>query len=123
LKEQPLKYLDAVTKLHSSGHSHLANAAIAHYERLAAGMEAEHRYRVSAMFDEVLDTALTRREEITPEDILLSPDFAAIRALARLLQDLGLVEMPIEATELDIVHGQFLEEVIPGRRYPSHRLP
>lgn len=107
------KYLDAVTKLHTNGYPHLASAAIAHYERLASGMDAEHRCRVSAMFDEVLETALNRREEITSEDILLSPDFTAIRALARLLQDLKLVEPVLLMTELDIVHGQFVDEVKP----------
>jgi hypothetical protein len=107
------KYLDAVTKLHSSGYPHLASAAIAHYERLASGMSAEHRCRVSEMFDEVLETALNRREEITSEDILLSPDFVAIRALARVLQDLKLVEPVLEMTELDVLHGQFVEEVKP----------
>ena len=107
------KYLDAVTKLHTNGYPHLASAAIAHYERLASGMDAEHRCRVSAMFDEVLETALNRREEITSEDILLSPDFTAIRALARLLQDLHLVEPVLIMTELDVVHGQFVDEIKP----------
>lgn len=87
-----IRYLDAVTLLHSNGHPHLASAAIAHYERLASGMSAEHRCLVSVMFDEVLETALNRREEITSVDILLSPDFATIRALAHLLQDLKLVD-------------------------------
>ena len=107
------RYLDAVTKLHSNGYPHLASAAIAHYERLASGMSAEHRCRVSAMFDEVLETALNRREEITPADILLSPDFTAIRALARLLQDLKLVDELIELTSLDVIHDQFVEEIKP----------
>lgn len=107
------RYLDAVTKLHSNGYPHLANAAIAHYERLASGMSAEHRCKVSAMFDEVLETALNKREEITAEDILLSPDFTTIRALARLLQDLKLVDVEIELSDLDVIQGEFVEAIKP----------
>lgn len=109
------KYLDAVTLLHSHGHPHLATAAIEHYERLASGMTAEHRCRVSAMFDEVLETALTNPEPITPQDILMSPDFTAIRALAKVLQDLGLVEVEIVLGELDVVEAQFVDTLKPPR--------
>ena len=109
------KYLDAVTLLHTHGHGHLANAAITHYERMASGMDAEHRCKVSAMFDEVLETALANPEPITAADILMSPDFTAIRALARVLQDLGLVEVEIVLGELDVVEAQFVDTLKPPR--------
>lgn len=105
------KYLDAVTLLHSNGFPHLASAAIQHYERLASGMDAEHRCRVSAMFDDVLEAALNRREEISDEDLLLSPDFVTIRALARIIQDKGLVQTEIEMTDLDVIEGQFVQVI------------
>jgi len=108
-----IKYMDAISLLHSSGHAGLTSSAISHYDRMTGGMDAEHRCRVSAMFDEVLGLALERRDEITAEDILISPDFAAIRALARVLQDLGLVPMTIQLNELDVVQNDFMETIKP----------
>lgn len=108
-----IKYMDAISLLHSNGHAGLASAAISHYDRMTAGMPPEHRIKVAQMYDEVLGLALERRDEITAEDILISPDFVAIRALARVLQDLGLAETVYELTDLDIVQGDFVETVKP----------
>lgn len=102
-----ITYIDAIARLHSHGYHALAMSALGHYERMTAGMDAGYRCRVSQMFDEVLNVALRKREDISAADILISPDFVTIRALARLLQDLKLVEYVVEMDELDVARATF----------------
>jgi len=98
------RFMDAVQTLEVNGYGHLGMAALNYYDKMTTGMGIAQRARVVEMFDEVLTTALLSRDSIHPAEILLSQDFTYIKALARMLQELELVDGSIyELTDEDLV--------------------
>ena len=94
------RFLLAVHDLDTNGYPHLADSAISYYDKQTRGMGIAQRGQVLAMFDEVLAKELGARDRIDPTEILLSPDFAFLKALARTLQTLELDGEIIDLEEI-----------------------
>lgn len=93
-----MRFWDAVSTMDVNGHQALAAAAIRYYDDTVQGMNATDRVNVACMFDEVLTDELHSQAPIQAEDVILSPDFAFMRAMARQLQGLGLDDLSVEIT-------------------------
>jgi hypothetical protein len=94
------RFLLAVQDLDQNGYPHLAGAALSYYDKQTQGMGIAQRGQVLAMFDEVLAKELVTSDKIDPTEIILSPDFVFLKALARTLQTLELDGEIIELTDV-----------------------
>lgn len=94
------RFLLAVQDLDTNGYPHLASSAIGYYDKQTQGMGIAQRGQVLAMFDEVLTKELVTSDKIDPTEILLSPDFVFLKALARTLQTLELDAEIVELTDV-----------------------
>lgn len=95
-----MNYAQAVGRLHDAGRHDLAAAAWKHYQRFCESVGPFHAGDVTRMFDEVLETHFKTDDPVGQEEVLLSPDFAPIKALARAVQAL---DMPQILADHDII--------------------
>lgn len=101
------RFFEAVKLLDENGYPHFAMAAIEYYDRCTVGMNTAQRKGVADMFDEVLTKELSTTDNIHPTEILLSPDFVFLKALARTLVDLELngEDVVLELTDEDLAEA------------------
>ena len=93
-----MRFWDAVAKLQGAGRYDLAEAATRYYDQQVHGLSTTARVNTACMFDEILTKELYSPGETTYIDILISQDFAFLRALAQALKVLGLDDLGIEIT-------------------------
>lgn len=93
-----MTYSQAVGKLHDAGRHDLATGAWEHYKRFCESVGPFQEGYVLQMFDDVLEQHLKTDDPVGQEEVLLSPDFAPIKALARAVQAL---DMPVVLAEAD----------------------
>ncbi len=95
-----MTYAEAVGRLHDAGRIDLSQAAWNHYLRFIEHLSPAVHGGAIQMFDEVLNEHLKTDDPVGQEEILMSPDFAPIKALARAVQAL---DMPLIEADPEVV--------------------
>lgn len=95
-----MKFLEGCDFLMAKGRGDLAQACLNFYEHTRYMNDEREMKWVEPFFDEQLAKYLETDDPIGQEEILLSPDFAPLKAMARAIQAL---DMPLILADHDII--------------------
>jgi hypothetical protein len=95
-----IRLFDILKQIEQLGHVAIASSTVEYYEKCCGSLDFTKRAGVLQMFEDVLEQELKTYDSINPADLILSPDFAFIKALARVCQGLEL------NCSLPIVYGR-----------------